>query len=49
MLLCVYRYPYFKEGACPFLGISCVVDTGRRWRLLSLPWLAIRLAATCPY
>jgi hypothetical protein len=31
MLLCVYRYPYFKEGDCPYLRISCVAETGRRW------------------
>ena len=31
MLPCVYRYPYFKEGDCPFLRISCVAETGRRW------------------
>lgn len=31
MLLCVYRYPYFKEGDCPFLRISCVAEAGRRW------------------
>jgi hypothetical protein len=46
MFLCVYLYPYFKEGDCPFLGISCVAEAGRRWRLPSSPWHTIRLAAT---
>jgi len=49
MLLCVYLYPYFKEGDCPFLGISCVAEADRGWRLPSSPWLTIRLAANYPY